>query len=154
MNDAFFLRPARTDDLPRIASIESAVFATPYSEDALSSMMSTSYHRVIVLVDQNDVVVGYLLGTSIPPEGELMRVAVTPNRRRMGGGAKLIRAFLEKLSEEGNTVCFLDVRESNLPAQSLYASFGFQAVGRRAAYYRLPTEDAIEMSCPLSPHRL
>jgi ribosomal-protein-alanine N-acetyltransferase len=46
----------------------------------------------------------------------------------------------------------LEVRESNIPARSLYAIIGFEIMGRRRDYYPLPRgerEDAILMSLTL-----
>jgi ribosomal-protein-alanine N-acetyltransferase len=45
---------------------------------------------------------------------------------------------------------FLEVRESNYPAQQLYESFGFTAVGRRASYYQRPMEDAVVLRAAIS----
>ena len=44
--------------------------------------------------------------------------------------------------EPGATI-YLEVRESNAPAQALYRSRGFETAGRRAAYYQHPEEDAL-----------
>jgi ribosomal-protein-alanine N-acetyltransferase len=41
---------------------------------------------------------------------------------------------------------FLEVRASNAVARRLYRSRGFQPVGRRPAYYRQPTEDALVLA--------
>jgi ribosomal-protein-alanine N-acetyltransferase len=38
------------------------------------------------------------------------------------------------------------VRRSNSPAIALYTSEGFEVVGARRGYYRLPEEDALLMS--------
>jgi [ribosomal protein S18]-alanine N-acetyltransferase len=38
---------------------------------------------------------------------------------------------------------YLEVRESNTRARALYASRGFEEVGRRRRYYRAPVEDAL-----------
>jgi ribosomal-protein-alanine N-acetyltransferase len=38
---------------------------------------------------------------------------------------------------------FLEVRESNLAAQKLYQSCGFEQYSRRKAYYSDPAEDAL-----------
>jgi [ribosomal protein S18]-alanine N-acetyltransferase len=35
------------------------------------------------------------------------------------------------------------VRESNVAGRRLYASRGFEEVGRRKGYYRRPAEDAV-----------
>jgi len=45
----------------------------------------------------------------------------------------------------GAVFVLLEVRASNEVAQSLYRKMGFNLVGRRRDYYRLPTEDAFVM---------
>jgi ribosomal-protein-alanine N-acetyltransferase len=47
---------------------------------------------------------------------------------------------------EGAQSSFLEVRESNLPAQEMYRKFGYVEVGRRKRYYRDNNEDAILMN--------
>ena len=41
---------------------------------------------------------------------------------------------------------FLEVRVSNIPAQSLYKKFGFKNEGIRKGYYSKPVEDACVMT--------
>jgi ribosomal-protein-alanine N-acetyltransferase len=53
---------------------------------------------------------------------------------------------------QGAKFLWLEVRESNAPALSLYKSFGFQQVGVRKDYYpagRTTRESAVVMSMPL-----
>jgi ribosomal-protein-alanine N-acetyltransferase len=45
---------------------------------------------------------------------------------------------------------FLEVRESNLPAQRLYEAIGFREVGRRRRYYQRPVEDAVVLRAAIS----
>jgi len=48
---------------------------------------------------------------------------------------------------------FLEVRESNAAARSLYGERGFEPVGTRRAYYRNPVEDALVLRLSLRPGR-
>ena len=41
---------------------------------------------------------------------------------------------------------YLEVRESNMPAQKLYEKHGFVKTGERKNYYKNPIENAILMS--------
>jgi ribosomal-protein-alanine N-acetyltransferase len=75
-------------------------------------------------------------------ECELLNMAVAPERRRHGCG----KALLEHVLESQPGIWFLEVRASNVAAQSLYESLGFHRSGLRRDYYRSPPEDAIEMS--------
>lgn len=71
-------------------------------------------------------------------ETELLYLEVLPGFRRRGIG----RALLARVPGER---IFLEVRASNLGAQTLYESAGFQIAGRRKAYYRDTGEDGIVM---------
>jgi len=44
---------------------------------------------------------------------------------------------------------YLEVRASNRAAIALYEKCGFNCIGKRSAYYRYPTEDALVMLCEL-----
>jgi ribosomal-protein-alanine N-acetyltransferase len=73
-------------------------------------------------------------------ECEVLNLVVGPAWRRQG----VARQLVEPLLGEGNTV-FLEVRESNMAAQSFYKSMGFQEVSIRKKYYDSPPESAIVM---------
>lgn len=53
---------------------------------------------------------------------------------------------LEEAAERHMEVIFLEVRVSNLPAQSLYRKYNFQTVSVRQDVYELPRE--MDISCP------
>ena len=143
------VKQATEADAGAIAALESLCFSCPYSEEAVHDMLVTSIHPSFVLEDDNGTLLGYLLGQMISPEGDLLRIAVRPSARRRGVGRALIEAFLAYLKAKGCTVCFLDVREHNAPAQALYESYGFTPFDHRKNYYHLPTEDAIVMRLSL-----
>ena len=72
-------------------------------------------------------------------EWELLNLAVSPNFRRRGVASRLIG----KLKEFKVDTIFLEVRESNALARSLYGRHHFLEVGLRKNYYAHPTENAI-----------
>jgi len=63
--------------------------------------------------------------------------------RRQGIGASLLDAALAEGRRRGAQNMYLEVRESNSAARRLYASRGFEELGRRRGYYKRPVEDAI-----------
>ena len=140
---------ATPEDAAAIAALETLTFSSPYTEKSVRDMLSSTIRPSFVVRDEGELL-GYLLGQMIVPEGELLRIAVRPSARRRGVGRALIEAFLAHLQANGCTVCFLDVREHNVPAQALYSSYGFTPLDRRKGYYHLPTEDAIIMQLPLN----
>ncbi len=129
------LRSGR-EALPAIAEAETRIFSDAWGEKALLSHAEGASSRTLAAY-LDGVFAGYLLGTVIPPEGEVYRIAVLPEARGKGVGDALLSAFL------GETpVCFLEVRESNSHARRLYERHGFVLVGTRRGYYKDPKEDA------------
>ena len=79
----------------------------------------------------------------LAPEWELENIVVAPAARRTGLGKRLLNALLSQARETNSAAVFLEVRESNTAARSLYEKTGFQLTGRRKAYYTNPQEDAV-----------
>lgn len=69
----------------------------------------------------------------------------------MDMGGLLTQALLQYLSNLGASYATLEVRKSNLRAQNLYTSLGFQPVGWRKRYYEDNQEDALLMVCQSLP---
>jgi ribosomal-protein-alanine N-acetyltransferase len=90
-------------------------------------------------------VVGYAIAFAVGEDGELLNVAVEPERRGKGLAGQMVDALLIELAARGVRTAFLEVRESNRAARALYGSRGFTEIGRRNAYYRRPVEDALVM---------
>ncbi len=136
------VRGATLSDLKSLLSIEETVFPDPWGESALLAHLS-SENTVTLLLEREEKVIGIALGVILSGEGELYRIAVLPSERKCGCGSLLLKSFLDELEKKSAPVCFLEVRESNLAALSLYHSFGFLSVGRRKKYYKDPPEDAL-----------
>ncbi len=136
------VRTALPTDLEAIDVIERASFGDPWSLRSFSDSMTHSFVRINV-VEVAGGVVGYSVVWLAGEESELANLAIEPGRRGAGLGALLLDAVLQEAHEEGALVIFLEVRESNAAARSLYARRGFHEVGRRTGYYRNPSEDAL-----------
>ena len=78
-----------------------------------------------------------------PPECELENIVVADTHRRHGLAARLLKQLITAARERDAEQILLEVRESNLPALSLYRKLGFSMTGRRTCYYRDPNEDAV-----------
>jgi len=86
----------------------------------------------------------FLIAQIIPPEAEILIVAVDPDHRRNGHA----RALLDTLKTHAGQI-FLDVRADNRPARALYHAAGFAQTGLRSGYYAAPNGarvDAVTMS--------
>jgi ribosomal-protein-alanine N-acetyltransferase len=135
------VRARRQADLDEVLAIERACFSdAPWDAESLNR-----YDCTVAEVDS--AVRGFLISRELVPsleglggERELLNIAVDPAWRRQG----IARALLEHEIAHGGAL-FLEVRNSNLAAQSLYKSYGFTEIGRRDEYYQSPKESAIVM---------
>ena len=142
------IRPGRVEDAPALQKLERDNFTDPWSEDSLlRSLASPLYYNRVA--EQDGEIFGYLIASRVLDEGELLRIAVSPDNRVRGVGRALTRAMMEE--NPGTKTWRLDVRVSNYGAIKLYESLGFKAVIRRRDYYEKPTEDGIMMMLEVTP---
>ncbi len=137
------LRTANGTDLAALVRLENECLADePWSAGALQAQLDDP-GCLTLLAETDGTVAAYVSGRLLPPEAEIYRVATLPACRRRGLGQALLAAFLGRAHARGCRSFFLEVRASNAPAVSLYASVGFEKCGVRRAYYRNPREDAL-----------
>lgn len=136
--------PVTEDMLDTLEEMEKECFSVPWTREMLRYQMSGN--NVFLAAVQNGEVMGYIGMMFVLDEGYISNVAVTGKYRRMGVAKELIRALEAKCREMQLSFMTLEVRESNIPAISLYASFGFEEVGVRKNYYDKPRENAILMT--------
>ena len=138
------LRPLVVDDLPRIMKIERASFSVPWQRNTFLSLLART-DTDLVGAERDGELIGYAVSWTMLDEAELGNVAVAPEARRSGVGEALVAAVVDRVRARGARACFLEVRESNTAAQTLYGRQGFEVIGRRPRYYSHPTEDALIM---------
>lgn len=124
-----------------IAALEQTCFSDPWSEAAIAPELENPLSLWLV-AEQGDTVLGYIGSQSVPPEADMMNLAVAPEARRQGIAEALVHALEAALREKGTQSLTLEVRVSNLPARALYEKLGFAPVGLRKNYYFHPKEDA------------
>lgn len=133
-----------------VIAIERASFSCPWSLESFEQA-GTMENSIFLTVCEGGMAVGFGCILLAAEEGELVDIAVSPEYRKRGLGQMLMTALLEKAAERGTEVLYLEVRQSNTPARSLYEKNGFAAIGVRKKYYKNPVEDAVLMRCELSP---
>lgn len=140
-------RPEHLDD---ILQMEQQCFSVPWTHEQLMAQLSDFMHIFLAAEDENGRAVGYAGLMYVLDEGYISNVAVSPDRRREGIADMLLTELYERAKAKKLSFLTLEVRESNIPAQSLYKKHGYTEVGRRKAYYSRPKEDAVLMTCFLS----
>ena len=128
--------------VPQIAALEKRCFTDPWSEASVASELENPLSLWLV-EEREGVVAGYIGSQSVPPEADVMNVAVAPEFRRQGIASALLSALAARLAVQGIRSLTLEVRVSNAAARALYAAFGFAEIGRRKNYYLEPKEDAL-----------
>lgn len=138
------IQKMQPEDLAEVCQIEKSNFSMPWSEKSFLESMERG-DTVFLVAYAGEEVAGYVGCYCIAGTGEITNVAVKDSHRRKGIGGML----LEKLYEEGAALdtyeFFLEVRESNEAAISLYSRQGFVKEGIRKNFYEKPIENAVIM---------
>lgn len=82
---------------------------------------------------------------AVAGEAELLTIAVPETRRGAGIGRRLVEAGMDAARRAGAERMYLEVSNTNAPAQALYRRCGFTEAGRRKGYYR-DGSDALVMA--------
>ena len=142
------ISPMTPADVPQVAALERLCFTDPWSEASIAYELQSPISLWLAARD-GDRVVGYIGSQSVPPESDVMNLAVHPEYRRRGLGTALLNTLEQRLVLRGVTVLALEVRRSNADAIALYEKHGFTLAGVRKNYYRTPKEDALILKCEL-----
>ena len=135
--------PIAEEQLCAVAEIERLCFSEPWSEDSLRMLTRDGAIGFVAVVDGKVAAYGGML--CVLDEGQITNIATHPQFRRRGLGAAIVRALSGYAENNGITSIFLEVRESNQAARSLYTAAGFEKIGMRKRFYRAPVEDAVLM---------
>lgn len=164
----YILRPMHIGDIPQVLAIDQLSSPLPWSAKTYEYEIvnqDTSHLVVLELPDDSTpvsrgirgmvqrllggkvsgIIVGYGGCWIIAGEAHISIIAVHPNFRRRGLGEVLLASMLQRAVAFDSEYSVLEVRESNLTAQALYEKYEYTVVGRRKAYYRDNSEDALLM---------
>lgn len=156
MDDGFVLGAMRAVDLDRAARLHGRSFV-PMGErgwtrqDIAGLLALPGVSGFLLAGPASDV--GMAICRVAADEAELLTIAVDPDHRRRGAGRLLLKAVIDRVRGAGAATIFLEVSADNPAARCLYESFGFGAVGHRAAYYARdgrPPADALIMRLALN----
>jgi len=144
------IRPATIADIFSIMQLErrSATAGHWTEEQYRHAFQREGATRLVLIAEEISTqaetgALGFLVAQHLPPEWELENVVVAPTARRNGLGKRLLNELLAAAKKTDSTAVFLEVRESNAAARTLYETEGFEPTGRRKFYYTNPVEDAV-----------
>jgi [ribosomal protein S18]-alanine N-acetyltransferase len=137
------IRRAKAVDIDAVLRIEQR------SPEAAHWPLETYTHamaqeaRLVLIAEDGDRIEGFLVASIATEEWELENIAVTRERRRQGVGRALMAELISQAKQAHALEIRQEIRASNLAAQILGRSMGFEPGGRRPAYYSNPTEEAL-----------
>ncbi len=127
--------------------IEQRTMKNPWSAQSLKECFDDAYKMLVIFKGQDPAGFAVIYSTRVTTD--LLTIAIDPMYQGQGLGRLLLSAALKEALAQEADECFLEVRASNLRAQNLYASLGFEKVGIRKNYYEAtadsPQEDAFTM---------
>lgn len=128
------IRPMERADVSRVHEIECTCFRSPWSKLALLGELRNEVARYLVM-EADGVICGYGGMWVLFEEAHVTNVAIMPDYRGAGRGKRLMLAMMQLAVKNGAEKMTLEVRESNLVAQRLYAGLDFEQNGFRPGYY-------------------
>lgn len=139
------IRPMTKEDCVQVAAIEADSFSVPWSLNAFTETMEKENFRYFVAEEEGEIL-GYCGFLFVLDEAEIPNVCVKASARKCGIGRQMMSVLMEEAKKLGMAVLYLEVRESNTPARTLYKSLGFEENGIRKNFYEHPVEHAVLMS--------
>lgn len=137
--------PMSVDDLDWVSDAEQCLHSHPWTRGNFADALGAGYS--CWLSRESGTPVGYGILMLVLDEAHLLNISVRASAQRRGIGEALLGHLFDVSRERGASQMFLEVRPSNGSAIALYRKHGFEAIGRRKAYY--PSlggrEDAIVM---------
>lgn len=134
-------------DVNGVFNISNACFSMPWSIESIEVEINNPLAKYIVARDEDsNLVVGFVGIWIVVGEGNITNIAVHPDYRKQGIGAKLLESLINLCTHLDCSLINLEVRASNYPAQNLYEKYGFVVDGLRKGYYEDNKEDAILMT--------
>ena len=134
---------AKKEHLPLVADIEKIVFSEPCSEKGLELFLEDK--NLCICCFEDDTLVSYCTLVTVLDEAQIINVATSPQFRGRGYAREVVFSVVDECKKRVITLISLEVRESNVPAIELYASFGFTIEGKRKDFYKNPRENAFVM---------
>lgn len=153
------IRLMTAEDLDKVMENERKAYDFPCPGSIMASNQQRYYCVVYeaVSVDEtcgespNKEILGHAILSTVADEASVINIAVAPKAQRQRIGYQLMENILAHAQGKGCLEVFLEVRESNRPAFTMYHQFGFNEVGVRRNYYpsHNGSEDAILLACYL-----
>lgn len=130
--------------ISEVVRLEPKIFPRGWSKALIESEFENP-NSIRLGIFSKGILVGYSFSRIVDDEFNILNIGIDLNFRGMGLGQKLLDCVLNEARNRNCSIAFLEVRESNVLAQSIYQKAGFKISGRRASYYSDNGEAALLM---------
>jgi ribosomal-protein-alanine N-acetyltransferase len=133
------IEKASIEHLNRLCEIEMKCFETEAFTKQQIAYLLTDSNSVTLVSRVKGEIVSFIIGKTYmdkkPTTGQILTIDVSPKHRRKGIGQTLLQEIEKTFKDKGIHICYLEVRENNFVALSLYRKLGYKKVGRLKNYY-------------------
>lgn len=145
MDQTVSIRWMEERDLDAIMEVEKQCFTLPWSKEAFYNELHQNRFAHYLVLEEDNHVIGYCGAWLVVDEAHITNIAVLPAYQGRGLGKAILSRMIEECKQQAIERMTLEVRASNLVAQSLYKKLGFAEGAIRKNYYSDNQEDAIVM---------
>jgi [ribosomal protein S18]-alanine N-acetyltransferase len=141
------LVPERLDE---VLAVEQQAYPHPWARSNFIDALKSGYQCQLLMA--GDELLGYFVAMKGVDEVHLLNMTVAPAYQRQGWARVMLDALATWSRGQGTQWLWLEVRQSNVRALSVYENQGFRRVGVRKNYYpadHQQREDAVVMSLHL-----
>jgi ribosomal-protein-alanine N-acetyltransferase len=139
------IRALVKDDIDQIMNFllaeNEAAWSSKDLKEVLEGVLRGSYLASVGVDESTSQVVSYAVASYAFDQADVQHVVVDQSFRGQGFGRQLLQTLIEGLVSRQVKTVFLEVRQSNQVAISLYQSMGFECIQKRRDYY--PGVDSI-----------
>ena len=143
------IRRLTTADVDKVYTIEQRAYPFPWTRDIFVDCLRVGYACFGLQIGKE--LAGYTIFSWAAGEAHLLNLCVHPEWQSRGYGSLLLEYTISHVARLEIDAIFLEVRESNPRATTLYKKRGFKVIGHRRSYYQAgdKREDAIVMQLVL-----
>ena len=139
-------------DAAEIAALHAGLFDKAWDAESMAGhLQHPGAASLVARLGTPPRTAGFILARVVADEAEILSLDVNGSDQRHGIARRLVQALIRAARKAEAQRLFLEVGERNAAATALYASLGFQEVGRRKAYYEHAggSEDALVLALRL-----
>jgi len=133
-NEDLTVRKATNQDLPAVYTIENESFKDAYPPFLIDLLLRLN-PEIFLVAEETGETLGYVVASQNRNEGNIVSIAVSPKYRGRNIGRRLMTEVLSILKKSGVETVRLEVRKSNIGAQSFYEALGFKYSHEASGYY-------------------